>query len=760
MRPRGGSSSSSSSSTSSSLLNISAKSPRFGGVFSTFFRAPSEQRKRRRRKKQKARILSFGNSSSSSLNSDLAYGRGYIERDKSQRASPTPQGYPNPALHHGDTAADIPQRPPPAPRDKTDEEILEIGRQLQDIARKQNQADLKAASKSRTSQIAGAATGAAVAAAAFSHLRPKSKSDSKTRGSGTSKPNETGSSSDDDWESASEDESTTDESDNGLVYGSAFKPAKSARISSEPPEQIKPPERRSTIVDPRLFGPVNSLRGAVKSPCGFGEEDPRSAGSSRRHHEETIAQVQSPKAFGKQPMQRIYPVPTSDPDKFDYDRSSVTSSRQDLSQRARPEPVPIQQPIPIVPVSSKVYDAERFEAEEERTKQHRLPPKGRSAAENAIAGVGVAAAAIGAAMASNRRDSGDYPEHRDDRSSEARERRGDPRDSWQSRRKEEPEQPIRIELEDRETHNHHDPRQPRRRDAVDVVDERDKRSGWSDPAYEALKRREAEPDPRSEVYRLSHGDEIRVEYDQTDDRSQPREEPKELPKNVRKPVAVDELRDAKWTEKPTESPRENHGVEQPEAPSTQAPIDPFQFQVADDAFQTPKYATPKRPLTPQVVTVDREPNFDDSPPRKPDYSDSRMSRKDSFELEQRLEKYQQGARDRSRTPEPRRRASIEEEAKHATVPIAVAAVASAIALEEERSRKHRHDQAANNGSRDSSQAAIKDAVQEEADKYYRETVIARKIAKDEIRSRSSSPHDESVVGKWQEHDDGPRSSQL
>ncbi|TID05140.1 Serum response factor-binding protein 1 [Colletotrichum higginsianum] len=755
MRPRGGSSSSSSSSTSSSLLNISAKSPRFGGVFSTFFRAPSEQRKRRRRKKQKARILSFGNSSSSSLNSDLAYGRGYIERDKSQRASPTPQGYPNPALHHGDTAADIPQRPPPAPRDKTDEEILEIGRQLQDIARKQNQADLKAASKSRTSQIAGAATGAAVAAAAFSHLRPKSKSDSKTRGSGTSKPNETGSSSDDDWESASEDESTTDESDNGLVYGSAFKPAKSARISSEPPEQIKPPERRSTIVDPRLFGPVNSLRGAVKSPCGFGEEDPRSAGSSRRHHEETIAQVQSPKAFGKQPMQRIYPVPTSDPDKFDYDRSSVTSSRQDLSQRARPEPVPIQQPIPIVPVSSKVYDAERFEAEEERTKQHRLPPKGRSAAENAIAGVGVAAAAIGAAMASNRRDSGDYPEHRDDRSSEARERRGDPRDSWQSRRKEEPEQPIRIELEDRETHNHHDPRQPRRRDAVDVVDERDKRSGWSDPAYEALKRREAEPDPRSEVYRLSHGDEIRVEYDQTDDRSQPREEPKELPKNVRKPVAVDELRDAKWTEKPTESPRENHGVEQPEAPSTQAPIDPFQFQVADDAFQTPKYATPKRPLTPQVVTVDREPNFDDSPPRKPDYSDSRMSRKDSFELEQRLEKYQQGARDRSRTPEPRRRASIEEEAKHATVPIAVAAVASAIALEEERSRKHRHDQAANNGSRDSSQAAIKDAVQEEADKYYRETVIARKIAKDEIRSRSSSPHDESVVGKWQEHDDGP-----
>ncbi|WDK13768.1 hypothetical protein CGRA01v4_05049 [Colletotrichum graminicola] len=761
MRPRGGSSSSSSSSTSSSLLNISAKSPKFGGVFSTFFRAPSEQRKERRRKKQKARILSFGNSSSSSVNSDMAYGRGYIDRDKSQRASPMPQGHPSPALYRAD-AVDASHRPPPVPRDKTDEEILNIGRQLQDIARKQNQADLKAASKSRTSQVAGVA-GAAAAAAAFSHFRPKTKTDSKTRGSATSKPNQTASSSDDDWESASEDESTTDESDNGLAYGSVFKPPKSARISSESPEQIKPPERRSTIVDPRLFGPVNSLHGAVKSPCGFGEEDPRSAGSSRRHHEETIAQVEPPKN-GKQPMQRIYPVPTSDPDRFDYDRGSVVSSRQDLPQRARPEPVPIQQPIPIVPVSSKVYDAERFE-EDERTKQRRSPPKGRSAAENAIAGVGVAAAAVGAAMAYSRRDSGDHSERRDDPPSEAPKRREGPRDPQQSRRKDEPEQLIRVELEDRETRKQDDPRRSHRRKDADVVDARDKkRVGRSDPAYEALKRRATERDPRPEVYRLPQGDEIRVEYDPNDDR-RPREEPKEPRREERKTVVVDDRRETMRSERPTELPRDKYGVEQPEAPSTQAPIDPFQFQVADDAFQTPKYATPKRPLTPQVVTVDREPSFDNSPPRKPDYSESRMSRKDSFELEQRLEQYQQAAQDRSRPPASRRRGdsieeeervakSIYDEAKNATVPIAAAAVAAAIAAEAERSRRHRRDQVTKDGPGDESQA-VKDAVQEEADRYYRETVIARKIAKEEIRSRSASPHDESVVGKWQEHDNGP-----
>ncbi|KAK2058700.1 hypothetical protein LY76DRAFT_616324 [Colletotrichum caudatum] len=744
MRPRGASSSSSSSSTSSSLLNISAKSPKFGGVFSTFFRAPSEQRKNRRRKKQKARILSFGNSSSSSVNSDMAYGRGYIDRDKSQHPSPMPQGRQSPALHRAD-AIDDSHRPHPAPRDKTDEEILNIGRQLQDIARKQNQASLKGTSKSSTSQVAGAAAAGAAAAAAFGHFRSKSKSDSKTRGSGTSKPNQSTSSSDDDWESASEDESTTDESDNGLAYGSVFKPAKSARISSESPEHIKPPERSSTIVDPRLFGPVNSLHGAVKSPCGFGEEDPRSAGSSRRHHEETIAQVELPKS-GKQPMQRIYPVPTSDPDRFDYDRGSIASSRQHLPQRARPEPVPIQQPIPIVPVSSKVYDAERFE-EDECTKQRRSPPKGRSAAENAIA------------------DSDDHNERRHDPQSETLKRREDPLDPQQSRRKDEPEQLIRVELEDHETRRRDDPHRSRRRNDAEIIDRRDKkRVGRSDPAYEALKRRETERDPRPEVYRLPQGDEIRVEYDPNDDR-RPREEPKEPRREERKTVVVDDRPETSRPEKPTELPRDKHGVEQPEAPSTQAPIDPFQFQVADDAFQTPKYATPKIPLTPQVVTVDREPSFDNSPPRKPDYSESRMSRKDSFELEQRLEQYQQGAQDRSRTPGPRRReGSIEEEervakaiydeAKHATVPIAASAVAAAIAVEVERSRRHRRDQVTKDGSRDESQA-VKDAVQEEADRYYRETVIARKIAKEEMRSRSASPHDESVVGKWQEHDDGP-----
>ncbi|KAK2776465.1 involucrin repeat protein [Colletotrichum kahawae] len=770
-RPRGGSSSSASSSTSSSLLNVSAKAPRFGGVFSTFWRAPSEQRERRRRKKQKARIFFATNSSSSSVNSDLAYGRGYVERDKSQGPTPAASAYASPAMlmRREPAPTEVRQQPPPPePRPKTDdEEILGIGRQLQDIARRQNESDKRAAGKSRASQLAGAA-GIAGAAAAFGHFR-NNKAGGKSQAGPSSKLQE--SSSDDDWESASEDESSTDSSDSsdggGLAYG-FDKPSKSARISAEPPEQIQPPGRKNTVVDPRLFGPYNSLRGAVKSPCGFGEQDdPRSAGSFRRHHEETVAQVQSPKTEKKpvqQPMQHVYPVPTSDPDKFDFDRASVTASRQDLPQQSRPAPVPLQQPKPIVPVSSKVYDAERYV--EPRSFKRQTPTgrsPGRIPVETAIAGAGAAAAAIGVAMA-NRRDTADHVQRHDERRNEAWERRDDARESRDSRRPDERvDQPVKVDMDDRERRDRSE-RRSYRHSPVEIIDQRDKNRGAArgDVPPEPTKKQEARSDARPEVYRLPKGDEIRVEYDPEEDR-QRREKPKEPRKEDRKPEVVEERRDAKRVEKQTDLPRDHHGVEQPEAPFTQAPIDPFQFQVADDAFQTPKYATPKnatpkRPLTPQVVTVDREPNFDDPPPRKPDYSDSRMSRKDSFELEQRLEQYQQGFRDRSRTSEPRRRRdSFEEEkhaakaiydqVKHATAPVAAAALASAIAVEEQRSRKHRSEHVTEDGSRTSSQAA-RDAVQEEADRHYRETVLARKIAEDEIRSRSSSPHDGSVVGKY------------
>ncbi|PTB67118.1 hypothetical protein BBK36DRAFT_1117764, partial [Trichoderma citrinoviride] len=142
---------------------------------------------------------------------------------------------------------------------------------------------------------------------------------------------------------------------------------------------------------------------------------------------------------------------------------------------------------------------------------------------------------------------------------------------------------------------------------------------------------------------------------------------------------------------------------------------------------------------------------------RPPNADIRLSRKDSHELEKAAEERQRGVDTGSRGRDPRagyeyeqeeREArSILDEAKHSTIPVAAVAIASAIAVEEERSRERRRREYSEDGSRDRSRPE-KDAVQEDADRYYRESVIARKIASDDIRSRSKSP-EESVVDKWE-----------
>ncbi|KAJ2976426.1 hypothetical protein NQ176_g4958 [Zarea fungicola] len=95
-RRRAPSSSSSSSSSASSLLDISRYYPqnRYGGFFGTFFKAPSERVRRAsarhtaaRPSKRRTSFYFGGNSSSSSVNSDLAYGNGYIPKQRHRRRS-------------------------------------------------------------------------------------------------------------------------------------------------------------------------------------------------------------------------------------------------------------------------------------------------------------------------------------------------------------------------------------------------------------------------------------------------------------------------------------------------------------------------------------------------------------------------------------------------------------------------------------------------------------------------------------------------
>ena len=780
-RPRAPSSSnSSSSSLSSSLLDISRHYPasRFGGVFGTFFRAPSERSRLRRRRSGKARkrrILYFGNSSSSSVNSDLAYGNGYIARPKGRSFSPresfaaasagtaaaagvaagvaagSSQHYRGPAAGYATDGSNRPgQR-----RAKTDEEILELGRQLQDFARKQNEHDLKAAGRVRPS-------GLMAAAATVSDFRRKKRDGPASRGIGSSRPHDGSSGDDSDWESASDGESS-DGADSELAYGSvvshAIRPAAAAVAGAAAGAAVASTVggrsthgRQTSAVDPRLFGPVNSLHGLV-TPQPFRDGD--SAVPAAQYRD-----------FNRLRRAETEPIrKTTDPTKFDAETASAIS-RQGLPYRSRPEPVPLQQPVPKTPVSPKVYQAEKLEeASRKDSRDHRTRTEDKGLSDAAMAGIGMAAAGA-AAMAFNRKKSRE--ERKSDRRDDRKDERSDKRDSREYRDYRDDDRRDRDRRSEKSDKTEKDPkrkdkepdrdkeRRSSKRDSYSskYADDREhKRSSRHEDDETPRKKRETAvdhyPEPQTRTYRNG---EIEVELD-AGGRS---EVSRSSRRDSRKYDDRDDRRDLYKAEKAGPESADDPGNHPPQ----RTPVDPFQYQIHDNDLAAPD-AGPARPLTPTVVTVDREPTFSDWAPR-PSIPDARLSRKDSFEIEQMVEDYKKGAQGAPRSPEPRRRNTYEEEekaakdiyeeTKHSTIPAAAGVIAAAVAVETIKSRsrsrsRNRYDERSNGDRRERMRDV--DEVQERANRAYRESVIARKIAEDEIRSRSQTP-DRSVVDRYKE----------
>ncbi|KAI0854256.1 hypothetical protein F5Y00DRAFT_222638, partial [Daldinia vernicosa] len=683
LRSRAPSPLSSSSSTSSSLLNISRPSRRFG--LGAFFGGGGSGRKQHRVKKKRSRFLRFGNSSSSSVGSDLAYGKGYVERQRSREFSPPSSSAGRPRPRH----------------DQTDEEILELGRKFAEIARQQNAEDLKAAGRSRPSTLVGAA-------AALSQFR-RTNSGNSNKGVGSSKPRLDDSSDDSEWESASEDESSSSEFDSGLAYGSSGLslpntinqpiPRRSTPSSSRSPRPSKasvygpPLRRKSSVVDPNLFGPVNSLRGYVEAPCGFETVDRSTVVGSPRPYEPSITPTITPSeaAPDHRPLRLVYPAPTSDPKRFDVYNGPVVSSQQDLSAPLRPAPVPIQHPRPIVQVPRRVLDSvETGSGYTEHAPSEKVPE------DNVVA------------PGSDRKDDHNKLEEKRDRDNERRSKRSGA--GIQARKGEE-----------RKSHDN-DNLPPARNDLAELP--RETRSGngleferdwhYREMIVPELKRKSEEEGRRRDEYNDDNSD-----HDLT--RNKRKNDPEDERNIDHVKTYEKECRDEDGANR--SDVRSYELVNGPEYPTREGPIDPFQFQVADDAFQTPPYTTPKRPLTPNVITVDREPNF----------SPERLSRRDSYERE---------LRDAH---------EIYQTAEHATAPIsgvAFAAAAAAVMAEDRRgrSRSRGGDASSRNRSRrDDSPKREKDAVQEDADRYYREAELARRIRDAEIRDAEPS-----VVDKWKQ----------
>ncbi|RYP17774.1 hypothetical protein DL765_004352 [Monosporascus sp. GIB2] len=702
------SSSSYSSSTSSSLLNIS-QSPRDGFGFRKFFSGGSgSERKHRRRVRKKT--SAFGrNSSSSSVDSDLAYGRGYIERRRSREFT-SPSGR-RPRRDEIEW-----RRPSPPGRKQTDEEIIKLGRKFAELASQQNREDLRAAGRKRPSKVASA-----VVAVDQFRLTNSGKLD---RGAGGSKPYRHSSSDDSEWESASEDESSSSGSDSGLAYGlvsslpssdsdlslaygsasyppsDSYKPARLNSASRQEP--IPGQETRSyytpSVVDPKLFGPVNSLRGHVRTPYGFERvEDSPSNEASRRYEHPVVPS--GPTTSDSRPLQRVYPVPTSDPARFDAAGGSITSiQQQDASSRARPAPVPLQHPKPVAPVSSRVFESVDTE----------FSNMGRTSSGKALAGAaaaGLAGAALGAVMSSDRR-----VDREDDDAK--REKYVERRLSKQPEGKDE-KRKSRDGLYD----GRHEGRYEKKALGTDRVyeSERHRRNlERTDDGADLDHERETH---RWEMRRRDYDFEQEPRDDQKNDQREARDESNNEGRGEHE--RLDRSSDTNGY----------RGVDRPEILPSQEPIDPFQFQVSNDAFQTPSFGTPQRPLTPNVVTVDREPDF------------SRLELSDNFEPSGRLSRRDEYER------ELRAAQKAYESAQHAAAPIDAAAMTAAVPAV----------MAGTCSDRDSplrqrdpvKKEADRDDVQEAANRYYREREFVHKIKTDERRTRSSSP-ERSVVDKWKQ----------
>lgn len=672
-------------------------------MLKTFFKTPSEHRPRRRRSQRKMHkksskktkgVFVFGsnNSSSSSVNSDMAYGMGFIKKPKSRSGGFSPNMAAAAAIVSGRERERSDGRPE-MQRRQTDEEIREIGRKLQDVARMQNRADLDRRGKSSWES---------------NQRQSSSGVEVSSRGLASSvhgrRHHQDASSSDDEWESASEGEDSDGMS--ALAYGHSPIPspgparsstsrmstasaiaAGSALVAGSAIAASTVADRKSTVVDPKLFGPTNSLRNFINTPCGFNDDDgaynyPRPNPGEYKGSAET-ASVEA------RPLQRVFPLQTSDPGQVEAARASgsVVSSQQNYtsivrnesysnaSVTNRPEPVPIQAPKPIAPVPSRIYYDEPIHDASPEAVERRRKPTGDNKiyAETALVGAGVAA--LGAAILA-RRDKGKGEEEDDSELTHGKHEKYGHDDHRQNE--------IKVE----------DARKAQELRLMQEIERLEKALGKTNKAREQ-RMRDSKRERDSGSFKDASADERR----KTDEeRHYERESKRGEPSDYDSRVSVPSERVA-----PLADDIQYRRVSGPTTPGGSAPIDVFQFQVSDDAFTTG--TTPPKALSPIIIDV--------TPAPSPEPERRRDSRRSSVVEE---------TRDAHR---------IYEEAHHSTAPIPEAVMAAAIGAVAH-SRHHADVERDEDRGRTNERNA--DMIQEEANKFY----AARRVAEREIRSRSRS----------------------
>ncbi|KAJ6172375.1 hypothetical protein N7470_001442 [Penicillium chermesinum] len=283
------------STSSSSVIDVSRSSgPKSVGGFTSFFTASSENRTKKSTKKKRRGFFSFSGSSSSSLDNDLAFGTGFAKK-------------PSKTLKKKN------------------------GKKTEDV-----DAALLGLSATATALAASSPHGRSRSTGQIMNSRDTRYLDGKY----TSSANE-----DDEWVDAESSDQSPSSVSSAMAFGGSS--AESGSDSS-----------RSGFFS-SFFGrkksrskKSNSSAGDAAVAAGAGALGAAALTAAARDRDRD-SRVSS--SAGS--LQQVYPIPTSDPSRFDVTKVS-SSSASDQPAFVRPGPIPLQQPQPVMPVSQSVYSTQ------------------------------------------------------------------------------------------------------------------------------------------------------------------------------------------------------------------------------------------------------------------------------------------------------------------------------------------------------------------------------------------------------------------
>ena len=280
------------SSSSSSFVDFSRPAPKSVGGFTSFFTSSSENRKKKKQRSKRRGFFSFNSSSTSSLDNDLAFGSGFSKKSKSKKSK-------------------------------------------KEGKKKEEDVDAALLGLSAT----------ATALAASSHGRSRSTGQILTARESRSRHSNYPSSTNEDseWIDAESEDQSSSSVNSALAFGgsSADSSSDSSRggwgffgFNKKKKSKKEKKDRKSSATNAALAAGAGALGGAALA-------------SVARHRDSRVSSSSGS-------LQQVYPVPTSDPSRFEAVHMSP-SVISDQTPLVRPGPIPLQQPQPVTPVSQAVY---------------------------------------------------------------------------------------------------------------------------------------------------------------------------------------------------------------------------------------------------------------------------------------------------------------------------------------------------------------------------------------------------------------------